>query len=240
MILTSVDLPAPLSPSSATTSPLPIEKLMPFSASMAPKFLGMSSSTSSGSAHAAISLPAAGRRARASAANIWPKRGDSTPDTASAAAPRSTECSPPRATMTRGARGRAARRPSWAGLAPAPPAARAAPAGARPPSTTVSGSNRFSIDGDRIAEDRRQRLRSQSASLAARAGEAHRAKDSARGSRDCRTGRARRPGTTGMWPISPALPQAPRSTRAFMHHRAAEPDAEIEVVDIRENRVPRP
>ena len=39
MILTSVDLPAPLSPSSATTSPLPIEKLMPFSASMAPKFL---------------------------------------------------------------------------------------------------------------------------------------------------------------------------------------------------------
>ena len=36
MILTSVDLPAPLSPSSATTSPLPIEKLMPFSASMAP------------------------------------------------------------------------------------------------------------------------------------------------------------------------------------------------------------
>ena len=36
MILTSVDLPAPLSPSSATTSPLPIEKLMPFSASIAP------------------------------------------------------------------------------------------------------------------------------------------------------------------------------------------------------------
>ena len=36
MIFTRVDLPAPLSPSSATTSPLAIEKLMPFSASMAP------------------------------------------------------------------------------------------------------------------------------------------------------------------------------------------------------------
>jgi hypothetical protein len=36
MIFTSVDLPAPLSPSSATTSPLPMVKLMPFSASMAP------------------------------------------------------------------------------------------------------------------------------------------------------------------------------------------------------------
>ena len=55
MILTSVDLPAPLSPSSATTSPRPIAKLMPRSASIAPKFLVISSSWSKGAL--AITLP---------------------------------------------------------------------------------------------------------------------------------------------------------------------------------------
>src|SRR5690554_5474703 len=48
MILTSVDLPAPLSPRRATTSPLRISMSTPFSASIAPKFLLIASSFRSG------------------------------------------------------------------------------------------------------------------------------------------------------------------------------------------------
>ena len=48
MILTSVDLPAPLSPSSATTSPAETAKETPRNASIAPKLLRMSISSSSG------------------------------------------------------------------------------------------------------------------------------------------------------------------------------------------------
>ena len=65
MILTRVDLPAPLSPSSATTSPRPISKLMPRSAWMAPKFLVISSSCSSGVS--AITRPPCACRDRARA-----------------------------------------------------------------------------------------------------------------------------------------------------------------------------
>ena len=79
------------------------------------------------------------------------------------------------------------------GLRPCRPAAPAAATGASPPSMIVSGSNRFSMVGDRIAEEAVRPRQPSGFVAAAGRRPALRATDSARGSRDCRRGRARRP-----------------------------------------------
>ena len=43
-----------------------------------------------------------------------------------------------------------------------------------------------------------------------------------------------------MWPISEALPQAPRKDGAVMHHRAAETDAQEKIEKIPRSRAPMP
>ena len=163
-------------------------------------------------AHAAIPLPVSRSRPRSrSPVNIWPKRGDSTPDTASAAAPRSTDCWPPRATMTRGARAVAPRRDRvgqvCADAGQPFEQRRPAPARRGPSFRDRTGSRWWRWHCGRSA--RRSRTQSASPPLAAAA--APPATDSARGSRDCRTGRARRR----------ARPECGRSRRHCPRRRAA-------------------
>ena len=216
MILTSVDLPAPLSPSSATTSPRPISKLMPRSASMAPKLLGDRCRAGAAGSVIAVLSPSADEDRR----GLAPQRAGGRPRERGEARPR-----------PRGRRRRAAPRPAVARgdmrgavRSAAPPPSRAgarrrrdsrssSAAGARPPITIVSGSKRFSIV-TMAARKSGAIPASQAASpcLGDAAFDRHRARDSAPGSRDCRRGRA-----------SPPARAADGRSRRHCHARRAAP-----------------
>ena len=147
MILTSVDLPAPLSPSRATTSPRPIREADAAQRLDGAEILGdVLQLQQWGIGHHAASVRLLGTRGRCRprpARTAMPNRGESTPATARAAAPRSTALPP--SVRQREARGVAVRRVPRRN---APAARRRRPAGV----SSASSAEPAEDDGLRIEQ----------------------------------------------------------------------------------------